>query len=159
MGVEIERKFLVVTDAWRDQVVTSTPYRQGYIVSDETRSVRVRIAGDRAWLNIKTATVGVSRQEWEYAIPAAEGAELMAAVCRPPVLEKTRHLIPAGALTWEVDEFSGANAPLVLAEIELPSADAPFDRPPWLGREVTEDIRYYSARLAVHPYRDWANEA
>jgi len=158
MGVEIERKFLVEGDAWRT-LGESTLLRQGYLSTDATRTVRVRIDGERAFLTIKGKSVGASRGEWEYPIPVAEAAELLDTLCQQPLVEKLRHRIAIGAHTWEVDEFLGANAGLVVAEIELGSEDEAFRKPDWIGREVTGDARYFNSRLISHPYSQWKDPA
>lgn len=155
MGIEIERKFLVAGDGWRQQASSQTRFSQGYLSRDPARTVRVRLAGERAFLTIKGATTGATRAEFEYAIPPAEAQQLLA-LADGPVLEKIRHLCEIDGMTWEVDEFLGANAGLVVAEIELQSEGQSFTRPDWLGDEVTGDARYVNANLAVQPYRDWA---
>ncbi|RMG29402.1 MAG: CYTH domain-containing protein [Gammaproteobacteria bacterium] len=160
MPREIERKFLVRSDAWRRQVVRSIPMVQGYLTRmghpECTRSsVRVRVAGDRAWLNIKRAELGVSRLEFEYPIPVEEARELLGRLAMGALIEKTRHEVPVGRHVWEIDVFGGANAGLVLAEIELEAADEPFERPEWLGEEVSHDPRYYNTSLVEHPYSRW----
>ena len=154
MATEIERKFLVRDSSWQDQAYRSTPMRQGYLVSDEIRSVRVRIAGDKAQINIKSGTLGVSRSEFEYAIPLDDAREILAALCGAKV-EKVRHLVRYGGLVWEIDVFEGDNAGLVVAEVELDAADQAIDMPPWAGQDVSEDLRYYNSELARHPYKDW----
>lgn len=155
MGLEIERKFLVANDDWRAQSARSVEMRQGYLAGEGGKaSVRVRIEGERANLNIKAAVVGSTRAEYQYDIPLAEGRELIK-LC-VGTLEKTRHYVEQGDLTWEIDVFEGANAGLVVAEIELPAEDHPYGRPAWLGREVTMDRRYYNHALALHPYSTWA---
>lgn len=159
MPLEIERKFLVIGDAWRRDVVRSVEMRQGYLAREGLASVRVRLEGAVAKLNIKAAVVGSARAEYEYDMPADECREILASLCVGRV-EKTRHYVPtygahAGAV-WEIDEFVGDNAGLVVAEIELVSADEAFDRPAWLGRELTDERRYYNHALALHPYRDWS---
>ncbi len=167
MPVEIERKFLVVGDAWRDEVSRSVSMGQGYLTQEAGRaSVRVRVEADRATLNIKAAVVGSARAEYEYAIPLAEGRELLETLCVGR-LEKIRHYIvypgigpgERDGVTWEVDEFVGDNAGLVVAEIELATAEQAFTRPAWLGRELTDDRRYYNHHLALHPYRTWGTDA
>jgi adenylate cyclase len=157
MPVEIERKFLVTDDAWRRDVSNSEPMAQGYLAGPPASqcSVRVRIAGDEAWLNIKSATLGVERDEYEYAIPLADAERMLATLCGERV-EKSRHHVTVGAHLFEVDEFLGENAGLVVAEIELSHADEPFGRPAWLGREVTPLARYYNVNLASHPYSRWS---
>lgn len=154
MGIEIERKFLVASDAWRAGVSRSTRFSQGYLSRDPARTVRVRVAGEQAFLTIKGATLGAARAEFEYAVPVADARALLA-ICDGPVVEKVRSLCPYEGMTWEVDEFLGANAGLVLAEIELDAEDQPFVRPPWLGAEVTGDARFVNANLAVRPFTSW----
>lgn len=156
MPLEIERKFLVADERWRAQATHSIAMRHGYLTDRGGRaSVRVRIEGTRGKLNVKAAVVGAARAEYEYDIPAAEAAEILETLCAGLIL-KTRHYLPAGALTWEIDVFEGANAGLVVAEIELPRVDHRFERPPWLGAEVTELHRYYNQALAEHPYARWS---
>lgn len=162
MGLEIERKFLVSNDTWRGAVTRTLTMRQGYLASSARASVRVRAAGERAWLNIKEARLGSVRREYEYSIDAAEAAELLDQLCAPPLIEKTRNWLVAEApsavpLEWEVDEFHGANAGLVVAEIELADPQQPFARPPWLGREVTHLARYYNVNLCGYPFRHWSD--
>jgi adenylate cyclase len=155
MAQEIERKFLVSGDGWRAAAKRSEAYAQGYLAGTPLASIRVRVAAGRAWLNIKSATTGIERQEYEYEIPEAEGRALLL-LCEPGLIEKQRHFVPHGGLLWEVDEFGGGNAGLVVAEVELDSADQPFERPPWVGEEVSHDHRYYNVWLAKHPYRTWS---
>src|SRR6185312_4035365 len=157
MPVEIERKFLVTSDAWRRGVSRSVPMAQGYLAGPPAArsSVRVRIAGDDAWLNIKSVALGVERDEYEYAIPRPDAERMLATLCGERV-EKIRHHVAAGAHVFEVDEFTGENAVLVVAEVELSHADEPFERPAWLGREVTPLARYYNVNLASHPYSRWS---
>ena len=157
MPREIERKFLLKSAAWRSQVLASRQMSQGYLASGGNVSIRVRIAGDEAWLNIKAGGFVASRQEYEYPLPLEEARELLA-LAEGPLVEKTRHYVEQGALTWEIDEFHGDNSGLVVAELELDSEDADFARPSWLGAEVTELRRYYNVCLVKHPYRAW-NEA
>lgn len=154
MGVEIERKFLLQGEGWRG-LGQSTLLRQGYLNSHKERTVRVRIAGDAAFLTIKSANVGARRGEWEYPIPVAEAAELLDGLCEQPLIEKYRHRIALGGHVWEVDEFLGANAGLVVAEIELASEDEAFDKPDWIGAEVTGDVRYLNSNLIKQPYSTW----
>lgn len=155
MGIEIERKFLVTDEGWRQQATKQTRFSQGYLSRDPARTVRVRIAGDAAFLTIKGATRGATRAEFEYAVPLAD-AQALLALCDGPVVEKIRHLCPHEGMTWEVDEFLGANAGLVVAEIELVSESQSFASPAWLGAEVTGDGRYVNANLAVSPFTSWA---
>ncbi len=155
MALEIEHKFLLRDERWRDQVEHSLRMRQGYLVSDATRSVRVRVAGDQGYLNIKSGTLGIARREYEYRIPLAEAEELLNTLCEKPLLEKTRHFIHYGDHLWEVDEFGGDNAGLIVAEVELGAVDEAFARPDWIGEEVSHDLRYYNSQLVRHPYKDW----
>jgi adenylate cyclase len=152
MGIEIERKFLVVGDDWR--AAPAVPYAQGYLNRDKARTVRVRIVQDAAWLTIKGVSVGATRAEFEYPIPVADAHQLLA-LCDGPIVRKTRRIVEHAGSTWEIDEFEGDNAGLVVAEIELASEDAAFERPPWLGAEVTHDPRYFNSSLATTPYRTW----
>lgn len=152
MATEIERKFLVCNDHWRTQ--HGVRYSQGYLNRDRERTVRVRIAGDRGFLTIKGRSVGASRAEFEYEIPLADAQEMLA-LCDGPLVEKVRHLVPHAGMTWEVDEFLGDNAGLVVAELELNSEDQPFERPDWLGEEVTSDPRYFNSTLATQPFSRW----
>lgn len=155
MAIEIERKFLVINDAWRSQVIKSIAMSQGYLVGSDKASVRVRIAGDTAFMNIKSATLDVTRKEYEFVIPMEDAREILANLCDKPLIEKVRHYVPFGQHTWEVDVFEGDNAGLIVAEIELEHANESFDRPEWLGEEVSDDKRYYNVCLVKHPYKDW----
>lgn len=150
MGIEIERKFLVHGEAWRGKVWTSSSLRQGYLSHGEGTTVRVRTDQTRAWLTIKTQTRGITRGEFEYSIPVDDAEKLLDA-CGSRVIEKVRHIVPYGRLRWEIDVFGGKNAGLVLAEIELSSEQEKFDRPDWIGAEVSGDPRYYNSNLAMHP--------
>jgi adenylate cyclase len=152
MATEIERKFLVEGVNWRQS--DSVRLSQCYLNRDKHRTVRIRIAGNNAFLTVKSVTQGATRMEFEYEIPVAD-AEQMLRFSDGPVIEKIRHRIVHDGFKWEVDEFLGDNAGLVIAEIELISEDQPFSRPPWLGREVTHDSRFYNSNLAAHPYRRW----
>ncbi len=156
MKIEIERKFLLKSDAWREGA-TGILYRQGYLCTDPERTVRVRIGGDTGILAIKGAGNGVARPEFEYPLPLADATHLLDTLCLKPLVEKYRYLVPFAGLTWEIDEFLGANAGLLLAEVELERIDQPVPLPPWAGREVTGDPRYYNAYLARHPYTAWPN--
>ena len=155
MGIEIEKKFLLSNDDWRQLVDKSVEFRQGYLVGGEKSSVRVRIEGERANLNIKGATLGVTRQEFEYAIPTEDARELLSSLCDEPLIEKTRHYINDGEHTWEIDEFAGDNTGLVVAEVELRDENEPFKNHDWLGQEVSEDKRYYNSMLIKNPYKNW----
>ncbi len=154
MGVEIERKFLPATDGWRQQG-QPVLIRQGYLSSHPERVVRVRIYGDEAFMTIKSKAVGVTRGEWEYPLPLADAREFLDRLCEQPIIEKYRRRIDHAGFTWEVDEFLGVNAGLVVAEIELPSEQQAFDRPDWVGAEVTDDARYLNSNLIRQPFSSW----
>jgi adenylate cyclase len=161
MPIEIERKFLLRDDGWRSQVERSEHIAQGYLVGAAAlaagharASVRVRRAGGEAWLNIKAARLGIERAEYDYAIPPDDADALLASLC-DGVLSKRRHHVTVDGMLFEIDEFLGDNAGLVVAEVELPHADAPFPRPSWLGREVSALARYYNVNLIAHPYARW----
>ncbi|MCD2515930.1 CYTH domain-containing protein [Massilia sp. G4R7] len=154
MGVEIERKFLVRGDAWRT-LGAATLLRQGYLCADPERTVRVRIEGEQGVLTIKSKNEGASRGEWEYPLPLRDAEELLDRLCERPLVEKIRRRIDYQGFTWEVDEFLGENAGLVVAEIELPAEDTAFERPEWIGREVTGERRYYNSSLIRLPFSKW----
>jgi adenylate cyclase len=154
MGVEIERKFLVRGERWK-VAGKGMLLRQGYLCSDPERVVRVRIEGEHATLTIKGKNRGATRSEWEYPIPREDAQHLLDALCERPLIEKVRHRIAHAGMLWEIDEFLGENAGLVVAEIELTSEDQAFARPNWLGEEVTHDARYFNANLLRHPYSAW----
>lgn len=153
MSVEIERKFLVKNDAWKSAVHESLDCKQGYIISDAKKTVRVRVMGQQGFLTVKGATSGISRMEFEYEIDLPD-AQYMLMLC-DHVLEKTRHFIRHNGLIWELDEFHGLNAGLVMAELELESEEQRFDLPEWAGEEVSDDERYFNGCLSKHPYTTW----
>lgn len=152
MALEIERKFLVGGDAWRS--IEGTYLCQGYLNRDKQRTVRVRIAGDHAWLTIKGISRGIERAEFEYAISPDEARQMLV-LCDGPLIEKIRRKFPFHGLVWEIDEFLGANAGLVVAEVELQSAAQVFDKPVWIGQEVSDDPRYFNSSLSMQPYSTW----
>jgi adenylate cyclase len=154
MGVEIERKFLLSGDDWMG-LGEPVFFRQGYLSSNKDRVVRVRIEGERAVITIKGRNVGATRGEWEYEIPVADAAELLDGLCEQPLIEKYRRRIMFAGNVWEVDEFLGVNAGLVVAEIELQSEDQQFDKPDWIGEEVTADLRYLNSNLIKQPFSTW----
>ena len=158
MGIEIERKFLPASDGWKG-LGQPTLMRQGYLVADPVRTVRVRIEGERAVITIKSKPTFATRGEWEYEIPVPDAAELLERLCEQPLVEKIRHRIDYQGHTWEVDEFLGENAGLVVAEIELGSEDEAFEKPVWIGQEVTGDARYYNSSLIRLPYSKWKEQA
>ncbi len=153
MALEIERKFLVQEVAWRNE--TGTTYRQGYLSSAIERSVRVRVINKKGFLTIKGISRGAVRVEYEYEIPIAEAEAMLNDLCEKPIIEKTRFKIEFKGLVWEVDEFSGENQGLIVAEVELESEDQLFTKPEWVGEEVTSDPKYYNANLIHHPYSRW----
>ena len=155
--IEIERKFLVLGDAWRDLATRCDVMVQGYLAGPPAArcSIRVRIAGTEAFLNIKSISTGIEREEYEYAIPLAE-AERMLATLAGQVIEKRRHHVMVEGHLFEIDEFAGDNQGLIVAEIELDRIDQPFPHPAWLGGEVSHLARYYNLHLAVHPYKNWS---
>ncbi len=164
MGIEIERKFIVNDDSWRDHVEKSVRMAQGYLNDmaalrngTQQASVRIRIAGAEAFLNMKSRELGHTRQEFEYEIPDAD-AEALLKLCVGGLIDKTRHYVTHVGFRWEIDVFEGENAGLIVAEIELPSADTPFDKPEWAGVEVTDALRYYNLALAERPYAQWCPE-
>ncbi len=158
MATEIERKFLLKSEAWREAADGGTRFRQGYLIGAERASVRVRIEGAAANINIKSATLGVQRQEFEYPIPLADAEELLDTLCEQPQIEKIRYHVPYGEHLWEIDVFEGDNAGLVVAEIELGDESEAFALPDWAGEEVSHDTRYYNVCLVKHPYSEWQNE-
>ncbi len=154
MGQEIERKFLLCGDGWREQVSRSVSMRQAYLSGSGRASVRVRVEGERANLNIKSSTLSIERQEFEFPIPLDDALDLFP-LCLDHPVEKVRHYVSDGEFTWEIDEFEGANAGLVVAEIELASPAQAHPVPSWLGEDVSMDKRYYNVYLAKHPYSTW----
>lgn len=155
MPVEIERKFLVVNDSWRDAAQHRQKIRQGYLANTGKCSIRVRMTESEADINIKSMTVDIVRSEYEYPIPLHEAQALLEELCIHPLITKTRHLVPHGGYFWEIDEFEDDNAELIVAEIELSRAGEQFPRPAWLGREVSNDPRYFNICLVERPYAGW----
>ena len=155
MNYEIERKFLV-TGEYKSQAFTHWRIVQGYLSSVPKRVVRIRIKGDTAYLTVKSTVSGngLTRYEWEKEI-SVDDAEDMLKFCEKEIIEKTRYLVQVGAHVFEVDEFYGSNAGLFVAEVELQSEDEEFEKPDWLGKEVTHDIRYYNSMLVKNPYSEW----
>jgi adenylate cyclase len=159
MAVEIERKFRLSSDHWRAAVKSSAYLRQGYLANTQRCSVRVRLADGGAaaqgWLSVKAMTPGMTRSEYEADVPAQDAREMLEQLCEGAVIEKWRHIVQYAGRKWEIDEFLGENAGLIVAEIELESEQAEFRRPDWLGEEVTHDVRYYNFQLAQHPFCRW----
>ena len=158
MGIEIERKFLLKDDSWRSAVSASTVFKQRYLPfqpGPEHLSGRIRIAGNRAFLTLKSAAKGFSRDEFEYEIPLEDAEQMLERFCTGNAVSKIRHKVDYLGHLWEIDEFLGENAGLVVAELELESEDQRFPIPPWLGEEVTSDYRYSNSVLAENPYSSW----
>ncbi|MGK0288909.1 MAG: adenylate cyclase [bacterium] len=156
MGTEIERKFLVQGESWKG-TIQGKIYRQGYITNQSDKTVRVRVAGDQGFLTIKGKTEGFSRLEYEYEIPLHDAEELLQKFCEKPLIDKRRYKIPYQGFVWDVDEFFTDNQGLLVAEIELESEDQEFEKPDWIGEEVTQDHRYFNAALIKNPYSQWEN--
>jgi adenylate cyclase len=154
MGIEIERKFLLTSTSWK-QLAPGTSYRQGYLNSTKERTVRVRTIDDKGFLTIKGISVGATRVEYEYEIPVADAQHLLDDLCEKPLIEKNRYKITHAGFVWEVDEFFGENMGLIVAEIELESEDQSFEKPEWVGEEVTGDPRYFNSSLIKEPYTQW----
>ncbi len=154
MTREIEHKFLVRDDSWKDGA-TGTLCRQGYLSTEKKRVVRVRTLGESAFVTIKGLTKSLSRLEFEYEIPLPDAQRLLDELCARPLIEKTRYRIDHGGLSWEVDVFHGENEGLVVVEVEVPSEDTPLKKPPWVGEEVSSDPRYFNSNLVSNPYSRW----
>lgn len=157
MAIEIERKYLLADETWKTGV-TGMRYTQGYITSENGRTVRVRLAGSTGFITVKGPTVNSRRLEYEYVIPEKDAREMLQSLCVKPLIDKYRYKIEYHGFIWEIDEFEGENSGLTLAEIELDSIDQPFDIPPWVGEEVTDNPRYYNASLAKFPFSKWKDE-
>ena len=152
MAIEIERKFLVTSNEW--QSLAGVKFSQGYLNRDKNRTVRVRIAGNQGFLTIKGASIGATRSEFEYEIPLADAQSLLD-MCERPIIQKVRRIYEYQGFKWEIDEFEGENAGLIVAEIELSDENQAFEKPSWVGEEVTYDARYFNSNLAQHPYSAW----
>lgn len=180
MGIEIERKFLIKNDSWKSLVSKSTTFKQGYLVSGDNSngqnldgqylegqnlegqnldqgksSVRIRIEGESANINIKSMTLSITRQEYEYPIPLGDALKMLDELCELPLVEKTRHIVKYDSHKWEIDVFSGANEGLVVAEIELNNEAEKFSIPSWIGKEVSDEVKYYNVNLIHNPYSNW----
>ena len=158
MGIEIERKFLVRNDAWRSGIQGSYPCTQGYIGLQGPGSARVRIIGSKGFLTLKGPRHGISRSEFEYEIPIEEAQEILERFCSKALISKVRHEVPYEGHLWEIDEFSGENNGLILAEVEIANESEPFVLPDWVGKDISEDERFFNARLAKHPISTWLNK-
>lgn len=155
MAREIERKFLVTGDDWRSRVTSNSFYRQGYLANTGKCSIRIRVAGEKGFLNIKSATLDIIRTEYEYTVPLEEAEAMLSDFCEGALIEKTRYFVGHEGYTWEIDVFEGRNRGLIMAEIELTHEDESFPLPAWAGAEVSDDPRYYNVYLARHPYAEW----
>ena len=155
MALEVEHKFLLANDDWRAEIDHSVHYKQGYLSGSPLSSIRVRISDSQAWLNIKSATIGTHRHEFEYEIPLGDANTIIDELCHKPLIEKMRHFVHRDQHVWEIDEFSGDNQGLIVAEIELSQIGESFAKPHWLGEEVTHDLRYYNNNLCKNPFKDW----
>lgn len=155
MGIEIERKFLLKDDSWRKLADEGIEFIQGYLIGSDKASVRVRIEGKVANINIKSATLGITRQEYEYAIPVTDARNILPELCEQPLIEKRRYHIRHAGLIWEIDEFSGQNTGLIVAEVELNAENQTINLPDWIGDEVSDDPRYYNVSLVRNPYCKW----
>ncbi|QLE58996.1 CYTH domain-containing protein [Nostoc sp. TCL26-01] len=153
MAKEIERKFLVNGDSWRS-LGTGSLYRQGYIPA-QGASVRIRVVGNQGYLTIKSPPINYSRSEFEYPIPLTDAQEILDTLCIRPFIEKIRYKIEWGGVIWEIDEFSGANQGLIVAEVELTDEAQQIEIPAWIGKEVTGDDRYFNSYLVQHPFSQW----
>jgi len=155
MATEIERKFLLRNDSWRSLCSHRIEIVQGYLANTERGSIRLRVSGNEANINIKSMTLGVTRKEYDYPIPADDARAMLEELCLKPLIEKTRHYVEYNGHIWEIDEFHGANDGLIVAELEVEHEAEEFDPPPWLAEEVSDDPRYYNVCLLQHPYSHW----
>ena len=158
MALEIERKFLVISNAWENFISNSLNLRQAYLSNNERSSVRIRLSNNKANINIKSMELGLSRLEYEFSIPYDEAEEILDSLCNKPQIEKIRHHIVYAGKLWEVDVFSADNAGLVVAEVELDNIDEEVQIPSWAGKEVTQLARYYNSNLIKYPYSEWSDE-
>jgi len=154
MAKETERKYLIKSTEYR-HLAEAVNYRQGYISRSAEKVVRIRIAGDKAFITIKGAAAGYTRDEFEYEIPPEDARQMLDELCEKPLIEKKRRVIALTGKTWVVDEFEGENEGLIVAEVELLFSDEPFEIPEWIGKEVSGDPRYYNSNLVINPYKNW----
>ena len=157
MGKEIEKKFLITGDDWRE-LAEGIPYRQGYLSTVKERTVRVRSIGTTGYLTIKGLAVGATRLEYEYEISVSDSNEMLDVLCEKPIIEKNRYKVEFAGLIWEIDEFFGENEGLVYAEVELTSEDQEIKKPDWIGNEVTDDPKFFNSNLIAFPYSKWKNK-
>ncbi len=154
MAKEIERKFLLQNNDWQSEADEGLVLKQGYLSTDPDRTVRIRLAGKRGILTVKSKNIGITRNEFEYEIPYSDTLELLK-LCAPPLIEKTRYKVHHNHLTWEIDIFSGENEGLAIAEVELTDEHQSITPPAWIGKEVSDDQRYYNSNLVLHPFKHW----
>lgn len=157
MATEIERKFLVINNDWKQQAYKQEHYIQAYLCTNEKSSSRIRICNDRANLNIKSSTIGITRAEYDYELPIDEAKEIVENLCERPFIEKTRYFVKHGKHVWEIDVFARENEGLTVAEIELGSVEETFDKPSWVGEDVSDDPKYYNVLLVTKPFNTWPN--
>ncbi|MCW8890656.1 MAG: CYTH domain-containing protein [Sedimenticola sp.] len=155
MAKEIERKFLVINDKWKENIISESVLKQGYVANQKNATVRVRIAKGVPHLNIKSATTGITRAEYEYEIPLTDAEQILDEIAEQPFIDKTRYKVRCGAHIWDLDLFAGANKGLIMAEIELEDESERFERPDWAGEEVSGDARYYNSCLVKKPFSTW----
>lgn len=155
MATEIERKYLVINDKWKSKVISESVLKQGYVANQKNATVRVRIAQGVAHLNIKSATTGITRAEYEYEIPLDDAEKILDEIAEQPFIDKTRYKVQCGEHVWDLDLFAGANSGLVMAEIELSDENELFELPDWAGEEVSDDARYYNSCLVKKPFSTW----
>lgn len=155
MATEIERKYLLKNNSWRDVCCKGKKYTQGYLTGSESASVRVRLEDEKAYLNVKSLTLGIVRSEYEYSIPKTDAIELLDNLCAKPLISKIRYIVIYNKKKWEIDVFEGDNAGLIIAEIELESEDEKIQLPDFIAEEVSDDTRYYNVNLVDHPYKQW----
>lgn len=161
MAREIERKFLLINDSWKASAYQQTDFAQGYLTplqGNAKSSVRIRIEGSAANINIKSLEIGLSRDEYEYPIDLADAEKMLVTLAVGPVIKKTRYLVKHGKHVWEIDEFYGDNAGLVVAEVEMQAENENVLMPSWAGKEVTEEARYYNISLSEYPYQNWSED-
>ncbi len=151
MAIETERKFLLKNNSWRATGIKGVFLKQGYLKNSQKSVVRIRLAGETGYITVKGTTRNASRLEFEYAIPAVDAEEMLEKLCEKPLIEKVRYTIPVNGFQWSIDEFSGRNKGLVIAEIELATRDQAFKYPEWIGKEVTDDPRYFNSSLVANP--------
>lgn len=155
MGLEIERKFLVINDQWKDSVISESVLKQGYLSLQANATVRVRVDGHQAFLTVKSATTGISRAEFEYSIPVTDAESMLQQIAEKPFVDKIRYKVKCGDHVWDLDLFHGANLGLVVAEVELDHEQESFEMPAWAGQEVSSDSRYRNTNLVSHPFNQW----